>query len=192
MRLLVLFGPPSVGKMTVGRAVVARSDFRLFHNHAVIEPLLEVFEYGSPPFQRLLGRWRREVIEEAAASGTDLVLTFVWGLDLESDVPEVTAYIAPYVDRGAEVVFVELVADLPTRLERNRTEHRLAEKRSKRDVDWSDANLRESERTYVMTTTAGGTTPGERMLAGHRHLKLDNTDLSADEAAEQILAWLDG
>ena len=191
MRLLVVFGPPSVGKMTVGRALAARSGFRLFHNHAVIEPLLEVFDYGTPPFMRLLGRWRRDVIEEAAASGADLVLTFVWGLDLDSDVVEIGGYLAPYVDRGAEVSFVELYADLPTRLERNRTEHRLAEKRSKRDVAWSDDNVRSMEQSYVMTTSPTGATPGERMLAGFRHLRIDNTELSADDVAARILAWLD-
>ena len=57
MRLLVIFGPPSVGKMTVGRAVCARSAFRLLHNHALLEPLLEVFDYGTPPFTRLLGEF---------------------------------------------------------------------------------------------------------------------------------------
>jgi hypothetical protein len=191
VRLLVVFGPPSVGKMTVGRAVAARSSFRLFHNHAVLEPLLEVFDYGTPPFVRLVGEWRRRVIEEAAASGTDLLLTFVWGLELESDVDEIGAYLAPYVDRGADVAFVELYADLPTRLERNGTEHRLAEKRSKRDVTWSEGNVREME-SHTMSTAPGGSTPGERMLARHRHLRLDNTLLSADDAAARILAWLDG
>lgn len=191
MRLLVVFGPPSVGKMTVGRAVAARSSFRLFHNHAVIEPLLEVFDWGTPSFHRLVGQWRRQVIEEAAASGTDLLVTFVWALQLEDDTREVAGYIAPYVDRGAEVTFVELYSDLPTRLERNRTEHRLLEKRSKRDVDWSDSNVRELE-SHTMSTRPGGTTPGERMLADFRHLRLDNTLLSADQTAERILTWLDG
>ena len=193
VRLLVIFGPPAVGKMTVGRAVVARSPFRLFHNHAVIEPLLEVFDYGTPPFMRLLGLWRRQVIEEAADSGTDLVITFVWPLQIEEEALEVEAYIRPYVERGAEVSFVELYADLDTRLVRNRTEHRLAEKRSKRDVDWSDGNVRELEQ-HVMSTGVDGEaepTPGDQLLARHRHLRLENTDLSPDEAAEQILAWLD-
>jgi hypothetical protein len=61
MRLLVIFGPPAVGKMTVGREVAARSSFRLFHNHASIEPLLEVFGFGVPSFNRLLAEWRRRV-----------------------------------------------------------------------------------------------------------------------------------
>ena len=51
--LLLLFGPPAVGKMTVGRAVAATSSFRLFHNHMTIEPLLETFGFGTPPFTTL-------------------------------------------------------------------------------------------------------------------------------------------
>jgi hypothetical protein len=191
---LVIFGPPAVGKMTVGRAVTARSGFKLFHNHAVLEPLLEVFDYGTPPFMRLLGHWRRRVIEEAAAAGIDLVLTFVWGLELEDDARELSDYIRPYVELGATVWFVELYADLDTRLERNRTEHRLAEKRSKRDVTWSDGNVRGLEQ-HVMNTGRRGQsdvpTPGELLLALHPHLKLDNTLLSPDEAAQTILTWLD-
>jgi hypothetical protein len=33
--------------------------------------------------------------------------------------------------------------------------------------------------------------PGERLLAAHRHLRLDNTEVSADRAAKAILEWLD-
>lgn len=152
---MVIFGPPAVGKMTVGRAVTARSGFRLFHNHAVLEPLLEVFDHDTPPIMRLLGQWRRRVIEEAAAADIDLVLTFVWGLELEDDVHEVSDYIGPYVDRAAAVSFVELYADLDTRLERHRTEHRLAEKRSKRDVTWSEGNVRDLGQ-HVMNTGRRG------------------------------------
>ncbi|WP_127573405.1 hypothetical protein [Georgenia faecalis] len=195
MRLLVLFGPPAVGKMTVGREIAARSAFRLFHNHAVIEPLLEVFDYGTPPFDRLLSAWRAQVVEEAASVGTDLLLTFVWGLELQADADELAAHIRPYVEKNADVAFVELAADLNTRLQRNRTELRLAEKRSKRDVTWSDANVREMER-FIMNTgpeaTPGAPLPGALLLTQHRHLRLDNSRLTPHEAAARILAWLDG
>lgn len=191
MRLLVIFGPPAVGKMTVGRAVAARSEFRLFHNHATIEPLLEVFDYGTPPFTTLMSEWRRRVVEEAAAFGTDLLFTFVWGLEIEADAAAMEELIAPYVEAGAEVAFVELVADLDTRLARNRTEHRLTEKRSKRDVEWSDGNVRELER-HVMNTRADRPLPADAVLGRHPHLVLDNTSLAADETAEWILAWLPG
>jgi len=85
MRLLLIIGPPAVGKMTVGRAVADRSSFRLFHNHHTIEMLLDVFDYGTPPFRTLNTEFRRRVMEEAASSGADLVFTFVWGLDAAAE-----------------------------------------------------------------------------------------------------------
>lgn len=194
MRLLVIFGPPAVGKMTVGREIAQRSDFRLFHNHTLIEPLLEVFDYGTPPFNRLLSQWRVGVVEEAAMSSIDLLFTFVWGLEQQAEVDELRRYIRPYVDEGADVAFVELSADLDTRLRRNRTELRLAEKRSKRDVEWSDTNVRDMER-FLMNTdyhaSVGQALPGAVLLAEHRHMRLDNGALSPQEAAARILAWLD-
>ena len=111
--LLLIIGPPAVGKMTVGRAVCAQSDFRLFHNHHTIEPLLEIFGHGTPPFEVLKAEFRRRIIEEAAASGTDLVFTFAWFVDSPEDADAVRTLIAPYADRGHPVSFVELYADHP-------------------------------------------------------------------------------
>jgi hypothetical protein len=187
MPLLLILGPPAVGKMTVGRAVAARSSYRLFHNHHSIEMLLDVFDYGTPPFVTLNSEVRRRVIEEAAAARTDLVFTFVFDLDLEAEATWLANLVAPY---GDEVAVVELVADLDTRLLRNRTEHRLAEKKSKRNVDWSDANVRELEAGYRMTSEPGRDAPGERLLARWPHLVIHNTELSGHETAQQILAWL--
>jgi hypothetical protein len=185
--LLLILGPPAVGKMTVGRAIADRSDFRLFHNHHSIEMLLDVFDYGTPPFVTLNSEVRRRVIEEAAAAGTDLIFTFVYDMDLAEEADWLANLVKPY---GDDVAVVELVADLDTRLVRNRTEHRLAEKKSERDVEWSDANVRELEAGYRMSSVAGRDAPGERLLARWPHLVVDNTDLAPDETADRILAWL--
>ena len=185
--LLLILGPPAVGKMTVGRAVADRSSFRLFHNHHSIEMLLDVFDYGTPPFRTLNAEIRSRVMEEAAAAGTDLVFTFVMGMDEVAEADHLARLVEPYADR---IVVVELVADLDTRLVRNRTEHRLAEKKSKRNVEWSDANVRELEADHRMTSEPGRDGPGERLLERWPHLVVDNTDLSADEAADRIVTWL--
>jgi hypothetical protein len=186
--LLVLFGPPAVGKMTVGRAIADASDFRLFHNHHTIEPLLDVFDYGTPPFNRLLGEFRQRVLDEAAAHGTDVVFTIVWDLESEEDLAEFRRQLQPFLDAGRRIVFVELAAGLDVRLDRNRTEYRLMEKKSKRDVEWSDGNVRDMER-YLMNTDRP--TPSDALLAEHPHLRIDNTDLSPETVAAQVLAWLE-
>ncbi|HEU4811514.1 MAG TPA: AAA family ATPase [Nocardioides sp.] len=189
--LLMITGPPAVGKMTVGRAVCERTDFRLFHNHHTIEPLLEIFGYGTDPFVTLNGEFRRRVIEEAAAAGTRLIFTYVWAFELDEEAAWVRRLIAPYVEAGLRVSFVELYADLPTRLERNIGEIRIADKRSKRDLAWSEANVREMDASYVMNSDPDRPTPADEVLADFAHLRLDNSGLTPEEAAAEIVAWLD-
>lgn len=191
--LLIVIGPPAVGKMTVGRAVCAASDFRLFHNHHTIEPLADVFGFGSPSFDALKDELRMRIIEVAAEHGVRLVFTFVWPVDEEADARIVRQYLAPYVDRGLRVSFVELYAGLETRLVRNVQPDRVAAKPSKSDLAWSDAHVRELEDGYRMNTDpADPTSHADAVLRDFPHLRLDNTDLSPEETAARILAWLDG
>lgn len=186
--LLLVFGPPAVGKMTVGRAVAATSSFRLFHNHMTIEPLLETFGFGTPAFTTLNDEFRVRVLQEAARHGVDLVFTLVWALDLPSDLETMQSYVDIF---DGDVAFVELRADLGTRLARNRTEHRLQHKASKRDVDWSDGNVREMEERWVMTS-ADGLHGAAALLSRHPHLVLNTVGREPEETAAQIVAWVEG
>jgi AAA domain len=185
--LLLVFGPPAVGKMAVGRAIADASDFRLFHNHHVIEPLLDVFEFETPEFQRLLAEVRQRVLEEAAAADVDLVFTLVWGLDLPEDAAAIRRHLAPFIEAGRRIMMVELYAGLETRLERNRTELRLAEKKSKRDLAWSDDNVRSLERFQMNTGTPS---PADEVIAEFPHLRIDNTDRLPEDVAAEVLAWI--
>ena len=76
MRLVFLYGPPGVGKLTIATALEARSGFRVFHNHLTIRLLLSVFEFGSEAFRHLREDIWLGVFREAAATGTDLAFTF--------------------------------------------------------------------------------------------------------------------
>jgi hypothetical protein len=187
MTLLFVFGPPAVGKMTVGRAIATASGFRLFHNHHVIEPLLDVFDFETPQFQSLMGEFRQRVLEEAASADIDLVFTLVWALDSPEDVRGIRRHLAPFVDAGRQVALVELSAGLEARLERNRTELRLAEKKSKRDLEWSDDNVRGLERIQMNT---GVPSPADEVVALFPHLRIDNTERTADDVAAEVLAWV--
>ncbi|MCK0112849.1 AAA family ATPase [Ornithinimicrobium sp. F0845] len=184
--LLVLFGPPAVGKMTIGRAVAESSSFRLFHNHMTIEPLLETFGYGTPPFTTLNREFRRRVLEEAARHDVDLIFSVVWALDSQDDLVEVEDYVGIF----ERVAFVELRADLDTRLARNRTEERLLHKASKRDLEWSDDNVRQMEATWQMTSADGDHVASE-LLDQHPHLVLDTVGVSPAESAASIIEWVD-
>lgn len=43
MKLVFILGDTAVGKMTVGQALMKITDLRLFHNHMMIEPVMEIF-----------------------------------------------------------------------------------------------------------------------------------------------------
>lgn len=43
MRLVIIIGSGAVGKMTVGQALMRQTGLRLFHNHMMIEPVIEIF-----------------------------------------------------------------------------------------------------------------------------------------------------
>jgi hypothetical protein len=148
-----------------------------------------VFDYGTPPFNRLLEEFRLRVLEEAATSGTDLVYTLVWALDLPEDSAYLRRHLRPFVDAGQAIAFVELYAGLETRLARNRTPYRLAEKKSKRDLEWSDDNVRDLD-GHVLSTGVRPT-PADELIAAYPHLRIDNTSRSAEDVATEALAWLE-
>jgi hypothetical protein len=191
MRLLLIIGPPAVGKMTVGQEIAARSDFRLFHNHHTIEPLVEVFGHGTAPFNVLNSEFRRRVIEEAARNNVDLIFTLVWNLEDPADTTYVEQLVAPFDGAGNDVWVLELTADLETRLVRNRGESRLAAKPTKRDLEWSDGNVRRMEAYQLNTDPTGSNpTPADGFLTRHPLLRLDTRSLTAAEVAEIALDWL--
>src|SRR5690349_8292197 len=127
MHLVILFGPPAVGKMTVGVELQRLTGLRLFHNHMSVDLALEFFPFGSPGFGRIVRDVRRRVFEEVAASDLPgLIFTFVWALNLESDKAFIDDMVKIFDSRGASVAFVELQASLDERLRRNETPFRLA------------------------------------------------------------------
>ena len=188
MHLVILFGPPAVGKMTVGREVARLTPYRLFHNHATIEPLLEVFDWGTPAFETLREEFRTRVIQEAVAHDLPgLVFTFVWGLDSAEDTAYVERLVAPVVEAGHPVDFVELWSSQETRLSREGTPLRLQHKASKRDVEWARGHLVEMDAASRLSTGPDQPFP----LAGrHPHHRVDNDGLSPTQAAQAVVATL--
>lgn len=189
MDLLVIFGPPAVGKMTVGREVARLTGYKLFHNHMTVEPVLELFEFGSPPFVRLVSEFRTRVIEEAAESDLPgLVFTFVWALDDPGDKELVDGYVEIVESRGGTVRYVELYAPQEERLARNATPDRLDAKRSKRNVEASNGWLRDVDEQWVLNTGAGHDL--KSMVDGRPHMRVDNTRMAPGAAARQIVSGL--
>lgn len=174
--LIFIIGPPSVGKMTVGQELARLTGFRLFHLHQVVDLVLEYFPYGSPGYLRLVRSFRRQVFEEGARHGLDLITTGAWPFDEQDETAVFWRYVRPYADGGGRVCFAELLAPLETRLIRNLTENRRRHKKT----DWStESALRQDAATHRYDS--GETLPFDLPL-----LRIDTEHLTADAAATRI------
>lgn len=184
MKLVILFGPPAVGKMTVGQELEKITSLKLFHNHMSLELVNQFFDFGTPPFERLDRLIRFAFFEEIARSDLDdLLFTYVWDLNQPEDTDYIDEVAQLFSRQGADVFYVELKADLSERLVRNRDEHRLAYKPSKRNLIASKESLLYFENKYRMNTV-------EYELKQKQMLVIDNTNIKPPEVAELIKQWL--
>ncbi|HZY46266.1 MAG TPA: AAA family ATPase [Candidatus Bathyarchaeia archaeon] len=79
MKLIFVYGPPASGKLTVAKELAKLTGFKLYHNHISISFVTSLFEFGTKTFHRLLDKYRKEMLEEAARECTDTIFTFVYG-----------------------------------------------------------------------------------------------------------------
>ena len=173
MKLVIIVGSGAVGKMTVGQELMKITDLRLFHNHMMIEPVIDVFGYFHGG---VIQRLREIVFEEFLKSdNSGMIFTFLWAFDMPKD----REYIMKVAEKFDEVYCVELVADQSVRLERNKTENRLKNKASKRDLTLSEKRLLNEDTNHRLVSD-----PGE--IPFDNYLRIDNTHLPADQVAKII------
>ena len=177
MKLVLLIGNSAVGKMTVGQELAKITQLRLFHNHMMIEPVLEIFGQWRPDVTQ---RLRQVIFEEFAK--TDLygmIFTFMWAFDMQSDWDYVDWVKGIFGLPEEDVYYVELIAPQEVRLERNATENRLKNKASKRSIEDSNARLIRDDHNWRCESY-----PGE--ITHPNYLRLENTNISPEEAARII------
>lgn len=173
MKLVLIIGSGAVGKMTVGQELMKITDLRLFHNHMMIEPVIEVFGYFHG---RAIQQLREVIFDEfLKTDNAGMIFTVMWAFDMPSDLE----YVMSVAERFDEVYCVELIAEQEVRLERNKTENRLKNKASKRDLTASEQRVLNEDANHRLVSN-----PGE--IPFENYLRIDNTHLAPDVVARMI------
>lgn len=180
MKFVIIFGPQAVGKMTVGHELEKITDLKLFHNHMTIDFVSPFFDYSTKEAKRLVSLFRNELFEEVSKSNLyGMIFTYVWAFDLQSDWEYINHIVSIFESKGGTVYFVELEADLEERLERNKSPHRLEHKPKKRDIEWSEKNLKETLEKHRLNSLHGE-------IKSEEYIKINNTHVTAREVAKMI------
>ncbi|MBX0356968.1 AAA family ATPase [Halobacillus sp. Nhm2S1] len=179
MKLVLLFGPQAVGKMTVGQELEKLTGLKLFHNHMTIE-LLQPFFGFTDEMWNLSQLFRTEIFRTYAKSDEyGMIFTFIWAFNKQEDWDYVETIVDIFQREGGEVYFVELQADVEERVRRNRTPNRLEHKPSKRDVEASEERMMTSMDRLRMNTKDGE-------INEKNYIKIDNSDLEPSAVAKKI------
>jgi len=179
--LIVICGPQAVGKMTVAESLRDKLRYNMMMNHDSIELSDRIFGFATPAQKEYNAILREKAFELAVKHHVDLIFTYVCAFDIREERDYLTSLKELFEQNGGRFYFVELSADLETRLARNETPHRMERKASKRDVAWSRANLLHDAEKYRLNSKEGE-------VWFENHLKIDNTFLEPDQAADRIIS----
>ena len=165
MKIVLIIGAGAVGKMTVGQELMKITNLRLFHNHMMIEPVIDIF-----------GKYKRDTIDKLKVNSDNegMIFTLIWAFDL----PTEWEYVENLTKRFDEVYCVELIASQDVRLKRNSTDNRLKHKASKRDVEASNVRLLNEERYRLVSH--------EGEIPFKNYLRINNENIEPDVVAKII------
>ena len=178
--LIVICGPPAVGKMTVAESLRDKLKYNLMINHDSIEISDKIFGFGTPAQKEFNAAFREKAFELAVKHNVDLLFTYVCAFEMPEEKEYLTGLANLFQSHGGTFYFVELSADMETRIERNETPHRLQMKVSKRDIAWSKSNLLQDAENHRLNSYSDE-------FWFENHMKIDNTNLAPDEVADMII-----
>lgn len=176
--LIVVCGPQAVGKMTVAESLRDKLKYNMMMNHDSIEISDKIF--GTPAQKEFNAIFREMAFGLAVKHNVDLIFTYVCAFEIPQEREYLTSLAEQFKNAGGEFYFVELSADLETRLARNETPHRMERKASKRDVVWSKANLLKDVSNHRLNSEDGE-------VWFENHIKIDNTNILPDEVADMVI-----
>jgi len=179
-KFVVIIGPQAVGKMTVGQELSKITGYKLFYNHMTIELVRLLFDYDKEVYKKMNRLLRDEIITEFSKSnekGLILTYCFEFGTYLEQE----KEVIYNWMKLFDESYVIELETTLEERLKRNETENRLKYKESKRNLEFSKNDILKSLNKYKLNSDIG---QGEKLFKNY--LRIDNTNLSAEDTAKLI------
>jgi hypothetical protein len=112
MKLLLLYGPPAVGKLTIAKEIARLTGFKVFHAQLTVDLVASIFPRGAPWYRKLVWDIRYAVFAEAARANIDgLIFTMVYRRDQE---PLIARCVEIVEQIGGEVCFVHVYCHAET------------------------------------------------------------------------------
>lgn len=179
MKLIFIYGPPAVGKTTVGGELAHHTGFRFFYNHLTVPAAKAIFPDHHEPilnegYSKLLKQMRLAGIEAAARENFDTIFTLAYsGLVDDVFIDKIVQTVESF---GGVVYFVQLQAPDEVLLSRVSNESRKA-----------IAKISDPERLRALLESR----TMHESVKYNNLLKLNTAELSPLEASHKIVSYFE-
>ena len=116
MKLIFIYGPPAVGKLTIAEKLTESTGIPVFHNHHSRDLVKDIYGESLMQHYALVDKIRFDVMEYCAKNNTDLIFTYVYGGPEDDN--KVKGFLEKVESNGGKVLFVELTANTSDLIDR--------------------------------------------------------------------------
>lgn len=178
MKLVIIYGPPAVGKLTVAKALAKATDFKLLHNHLVSDMVLSVFERNTPAAISLSASIKNLIFETAAKNKQKgIIATFLYDSNKKDQIDQWCKDCLNIMSRyKAKAYFIRLSAPIKTLKKRVLSPSRLGTKK-----------IRSSKKLIKVIRQEGSFGKISKNITQSLHI--ENTDITPEGAVEIIKSY---
>jgi tRNA uridine 5-carbamoylmethylation protein Kti12 len=125
MKLVLLYGVQATGKLTAAKELCQLTEFKLLHNHLILDLTSSVFPYHTDAFNRLTKKFWLDIMKEGIKENIKgIVTTFVFGEGIGMDNQFTQVMIQTVKSLGGEICPVLLTCNEKELLKRVGNESR--------------------------------------------------------------------
>jgi deoxyadenosine/deoxycytidine kinase len=170
MRLVCIYGPPAVGKLTVANELAKITEFKLLHNHLTFDLVHSIFDTIDDFFWKLVEKYRFDLINVAIEKNIKgLIITHVYAKP--NNDRNIRKLVKIVENSGGEVLFVQLHCDQQELRKRLKHDSRKQFRKMKKVK-----TLKEIMKKYDLCSA----------VPHHKNIKIDNTKISPKKTAQII------
>ncbi len=187
-KVIIIIGPPAVGKYTIGNMLSKKCNYRFLHEHQILDIASALFGESSMERTTYYFKLRLDIFYDFIKynkTNQSIVTTFVHLFDYDYYNNFIISFLNIFKKNNYDIYVVELSASYQERIKRNTNEDRLKAKPSKQNLEASIKKLNTIEEESRTNSIESDT-----LFIDYHHSIIDTEFLSQNEIVDKIISSL--
>ena len=116
MKFILIYGPPATGKLTVAKELQNITNYKLLHNHLIVDLIEAIDVERTPDYFKLEKKLFTEVLNFAIKRHVNVISTFLYAYGVDD--PFMNFLASTIKKSGGEIYFIQLTCSKEKLMER--------------------------------------------------------------------------